>query len=291
MFSVCIRLLLFLGLLPGSVLSQPYIDLVGLKYSYSPASSGVINQDKTPISLGYANIGCTLPIPTNKAKTDAILLMPYYENWQVEAMGNGTRYRGWGLSAGMQKMLSAKFRILALIIYRYNKEEDLPKAALSSQQWGGVLLANYIRNDRLTLKLGVYYNKEFFGNFLVPLGGLDWQLNSRNNIFGTLPGAITWERKINTRFYYGANFRAITNSYRSFLSQGYGYWRIDENQLGGYADYYVSKHLVLTGELGHSILRKVRTGYPGQKKSEAMIQSEQDNLYLRLSMAYRLRLR
>lgn len=286
-----IPLLLFLELIAGSAQSQPYIDLVGVKYSYSPASSGLINQDESPVSLGYTTIGCTFPLPTNKAKTDAILLMPYYENWQVEAMGNGTRYRGWGLSAGMQKTLSPTFRITALVIYRYNREKDLPGAALSSHQWGGVVLANYIHTDRLTFKLGVYYNKEFFGNFLVPLGGLDWQLNSRNTIFGTLPGAISWEKKISSRFYCGANFRAITNSFRALLSLGYGYWRIDENQLGAFFDYYPSKHLVLTGEFGHSILRKIRTGYPGQKKSEAIIQSKQDNLYLRLSAAYRLRLR
>lgn len=286
-----IRLLLILELLSMSSLSQPYMDLVGLKYSYSPASSGLINQDESPVSLGYTTIGCTFPLPTNKAKTDAVLIMPYYENWQVEAMGNGTRYRGWGLSAGMQKTVSQKFRITALVIYRYNREKDLPGSALPSHQWGGVLLGNYIRNDRLTFKLGVYYNKEFFGNFLVPLGGLDWQLNSRNTIFGTLPGAISWEKKISSRFYYGVNFRAITNSYRALLSQGYGYWRIDENQLGGFADYYPGKRLVLTGELGHSVMRKLRTGYPGQKKSDAFVQSKQDNLYMRLSVAYRLRLR
>ena len=64
-------------------------------------------------------------------------------------------------------------------------------------------------------------------------------------------------------FYYGANFRAITNSYKKTQ----GYWRIDENQLGLYLDTYLSKNLVFNVEAGHSIYRKIRTGIKGIDKN------------------------
>ena len=75
----------------------------------------------------------------------------------------------------------------------------------------------------------------------MPLAGIDWKINARNNLFGILPGNLTYEHKINEHFYYGANFRAITNSY----AKSNGYWLIDENQLGLHLDTYLTKNLVL----------------------------------------------
>ena len=97
------------------------------------------------------------------------------------------------------------------------------------------------RNENLTWRLGLYVNNDLFGLFVMPLAGIDWKINARNNLFGILPGNLTYEHKINEHFYYGANFRAITNSY----AKSNGYWLIDENQLGLHLDTYLTKNLVL----------------------------------------------
>ncbi|MBK8521472.1 MAG: hypothetical protein IPL54_11610 [Chitinophagaceae bacterium] len=123
-------------------------------------------------------------------------------------------------------------------------------------QVGGAFIISNTRNENLTWKLGIYVNNELFGLFVMPLSGIDWRINARNNLFGILPGNLTYEHKINDHFYYGANFRAITNSYAKSNS----YWRIDENQLGLYLDTYFNKNLVLNIEAGHSLFRKIRTG-------------------------------
>ena len=111
----------------------------------------------------------------------------------------------------------------------------------------------------------------------MPLLGIDWQVNARNAIFGTLPGAISWESKLNKKFSYGANFRAITNSYRYAVDGLPGYMSIDENQLGAYADYNLGKHLVLNAEIGHSLFRKVknRTAGPETVKCKIRIRTRQ----------------
>jgi hypothetical protein len=192
---------------------------------------------------------------------------------------------------GIQKSLGPQWRLTGILFYRYNSATDLPPDIDKKHQWGTAIIANYIKKPTLTYKFGFYYNKEFYGNFIMLLLGLDWQLNSRNAIFGTLPGAITWESKVSRKFYYGANFRAITNSYRYALDGQPAYVSIDENQLGAYADYYIGKHLVINAEIGHSILRKIKTGLQDQKKSKANLESGQDNLYFRVMAAYRLRFR
>ena len=75
-----------------------------------------------------------------------------------------------------------------------------------SMQAGGALIAAYKKTEKLTWKLGVYVNGEYFGVFVMPLVGLDWNITSRDNLFGVLPGNLTYEHKINNQFYYGANF-------------------------------------------------------------------------------------
>jgi hypothetical protein len=131
----------------------------------------------------------------------------------------------------------------------------------TKMQIGGAFVLNNKRNDNLTWKLGLYVN---------------------NDLFGVLPGNLTYEHKINEHFYYGANFRAITNSYGNTN----GYWRIDENQLGIYLDTYFNKNFVLNIEAGHSLLRKIRTGAKDVFKFDANVN---DNFYAKASFAYRVR--
>jgi len=55
-----------------------------------------------------------------------------------------------------------------------------------------------------------------------------------------------------------------------------------------FADQYLTKHLVVNAEFGSSILRKIRTGTERKAKENWNIK---DNYYLKISFAYRMRLR
>ncbi|HSB93735.1 MAG TPA: hypothetical protein VLC28_11470, partial [Flavitalea sp.] len=103
-------------------------------------------------------------------------------------------------------------------------------------------------------------------------------------LFGLLPGNLTYEYMVTSKSYTGIAFRTLTNSYGVNDS----YYRFDENQLGAYYDFYVSRHLVLNGEAGHSILRKIRKGEYKEKGEKLNVN---DAWYLKASIAYRLRLR
>ena len=73
-------------------------------------------------------------------------------------------------------------------------------------QFGGYAIANYKKNARLTYKMGVYINGDFFGLFVIPLLGIDWQINEKDNLFGVLPASLNYEHKLNNHFYTGAVF-------------------------------------------------------------------------------------
>jgi hypothetical protein len=151
-------------------------------------------------------------------------------------------------------------------------------------QIGGAALFFAKKNETLTWKFGLYVNGDLFGLFVIPLAGIDWKIDDRSNLFGILPANLTYERKLNKKFYYGLNFRTFTNSY----ARDTGYWRVDENQLGGFTDFYVLKNVVFNLEAGSSILRKIRTGV--QRKADDSWNIH-DNIYFKISLAYRMRFR
>ena len=154
-------------------------------------------------------------------------------------------------------------------------------------QFGGVLLATYKKRETLKYKFGVYANSEFFGPFFMPLGGIDWRIDGRNNLFGVLPGRLTFEHKLNSRLYTGGTFRAITNSFR--LGED-NYLRINDNQLSGFLDCYLTKKIVITGEAGYGILRELKRGR-GYNKNYTEDYNWADGMFVRLAASYRIRLR
>lgn len=266
-------------LLSQKTSAQPFLDIVNLKYSTSP-DAGVINQNNNRVTVQYLGVGTNLPVQF-KNKKDAIIFSPFFEKWSVLiSNANRQHYYSIALPVTLSKTIpNSHWSFLITGIARLNDSSINKKTEM---QAGGALVVNYKRNKNLTWKLGLYVNNELFGLFVMPLVGIDWRINEKNNLFGLLPGNLTYEHKINKRFYYGATFRAITNSYANTA----GYWRIDENQLGLYLDGYVTKNMVLNVEAGHSLFRKIRTGVKQVSKTDAAVN---DNLYFKIGLAYRVR--
>ena len=260
-------------------IAQPYLDIVNLKYSISPYA-GLMNQNKNDVILQYYSVGTNLPLQFNNKK-DAVIFSPFFEAWASKINSTHRQnYYSVALPVSLSKTIPyTKWSFLLTGIVRMNDSSINKKTKM---QVGGALIVSKKRNENLTWKLGFYINNELFGLFVMPLAGIDWKINARNNLFGILPGNLTYEHKINKHFYYGANFRAITNSYAKSNS----YWRIDENQLGLYLDTYFNKNLVLNIEAGHSLFRKIKTGEKHISKADAKVN---DNLYIKVAFAYRVR--
>ena len=264
-------------------IAQPYIDLINVRYVNSP-DCGVINQNNKPATLRYLNVSTTLPFQF-KNKKDAIILSPYFESWSVKVKtvtNDFDEYYGIALPVTLLKTIpGTDWSFLATLIVRANANKFSEE---NMMQFGGAVLADFKANENLHYKLGIYANRELFGLFIMPLVGIDWQISNKTNLFGILPGHLTIEHKLGKRFYTGAAFRASTNSYAKEM----GYWRMDENQLGIYADCYLSKHLVLNVEAGHSVMRKIRNGVKDEFKNDW---KANDNVYFKIACAYRMRLR
>lgn len=153
---------------------------------------------------------------------------------------------------GLQHSFNDKFSATALFMPKV--ASDLKeKLNRFDQQYGVFFLMQYKVSKNLRLKTGLYYNKEPFGNFFVPLVGIDWQISKRWMWYGTFPFLNRLEYKINNRLYTGAGARIFGRSYRlnSYWNRDY-VWN-QENQVKYFLDFYMTKKLVSFIEIGRSI--------------------------------------
>jgi len=267
-------------IIAAPVFSQPYVDPFNIRYTsafHNKAASG------TPFSHLY--IGPDFPL--KQRNNGLIVISPAYESWNIDSASNKNylpSVSSIGLALSIVVPLDKNFWSLTVsAIPRFNSEG---LKLSNSFQMGGALLANYKKTETLKYKFGIYVNNEFFGTFLMPLAGIDWKIDSRNNLFGVLPGRLTYEHKLSSSFYTGATFRAVTNSYK--LTNG-NYLRIDDNQLSGFLDFYATKHIVFSGEAGYGIMRKLRYGN-GYNKNYLGDYNWGDGLFVKLCASYRIRL-
>jgi hypothetical protein len=293
--KVGIRLLTGMLFLFGIRLhAQPYLDIVSVRYQYSP-DAGMTRRGYQPSHFTYGNL--TYQAPGVFKDSSILIIGGLLEKWNIKSSGLShikPHFTGLALPVTYVKPLNQKWTATASLIPRFDTYSDVVVMFGDRMQWGGALLMTYKKSSQLKYKFGLYYNREYFGNFFVPLLGIDWRVNERLKLFGVLPGNLVLERKVSRKFYYGASFRALTNSYKSSSSNwldfdDHRFFRIDDNQLQAFADFYLAKNVVLTTEAGHSVFRRLRTGISkGISKYEAS-EKVNDNVLLRAGLAYRMR--
>jgi len=239
---------LFSGLMAKA---QTYVDPIQMRYT-----RGFRNPKAAATPFNHLWVGGDLPITLRKRSWQ--LLSPYYEQWNIDSAGKhniSPEVHSVALPAGLILTFPDTLWGLNLMpVFRWNGEELF---AENTFQFGGAVFATRQIRPGKKIRFGVYMNDEFFGLFVIPLLGADWRIDAKKYVFGLLPGRLSWEHRVSGSLYYGATFRAITNSYR--LKDGQ-YLRIDDNQVSVFLDYYPAKRICMMLEPGFGPMRRIRTG-------------------------------
>ncbi len=257
-------------LMYGIALSaQPFIDPVSITWI------------KSTRNIEYKNLSTTLPIEFKNKRT-IVVMSPYIEDWKLNgspALSN-KNFGGFGLPlTWIQQPKNSTWQWSVTAIYRKNDLHNY----FGKNQIGGAILINKQVNPKLTYKFGLYYNKEYFGNFIMPLIGIDWQIDNRTSLFGVLPGNLVIEHKSTNKLYLGSSFKAVTTS---FAMNKEKYLRIDDNRLSVFADLYLKSKFVLTVDAGHSVFRSIKIGSMAGEDEKLDFT---DNPYLKVQLSYRIR--
>jgi len=264
-----------------NVFGQPYFDLVSVTgWSIPQGGSSV------PASEDYITGAVAAPLKLTENKL--LLFKMYYEqrmlNFGSETGDRKVNLYGTGLPVTL--LLSkpdSSFKQAFTVIGRFNATEW--RFNSNSFQIAAAYLATWRLKPNLHVQLGMYYSREFFSDFFLPLAGIDWRISKRVNFFGVFPNAMRLEYNPVKNVYVGADFKSVLNSYRSQITDN-SYWKVLDNHLGLFAEYAFKGRYTLYAGSGISFLRKitnmniVTSSYP---------ELTGDQYYLKAGMYFRIR--
>lgn len=272
--------------------SQPFIDIINLRYqSFTPVN--YIASENRQMSINQPTGSINLPVPLKSM--DVLITGITYDKLRFTA--NNTDQRNLYsllIQAGYLKTWNGKWKTLFLALPRLNSDQlVLTKDAL---QPGGVLLFTYVKSEYLKYKFGLYYNREFFGHYFIPLAGIEWRPSPRINAFGVLPANMNIEYRVNKMLYTGFSWQSITSSYRMhdsdmkyFVRNGDRFW--GHNQVRMFINSYLTKNIVFFTEAGYTVFRKFEAYVAGREKTEHPVFAKTKNgTLLNAGIAYRIRL-
>lgn len=240
---------------PYNAHGQTYFEVFNLNYNYSPNNKYKNSDSKLDITDMNANF----KVPVVLKNGDAFILGLSGNRLDLDNSNDSLQdmvLSAANLQIGFNKSLGKKWQVLGVVIPKVSS--DFKDISSEDLQCGGLLLFTYIKNEKLKYKVGVYYNQEYWGPFIVPILGFDWQPNDKWDIFGSIPISATVSyhltKKINTGFY----FQAPTSSYRLSEKDNSMYLARTTNELYWFNEFYITKNIVFQEKLSYSVGRSFR---------------------------------
>ncbi len=188
-------------------------------------------------------------VPVVRPGGNTLILRATAEQLNLSNDQGFLRLRSLTMPLGVQwKTQHPKWKHTTLLIPKIAGQGNL--AFHERAQFGVYWLSQYTFSDSIRLKMGLYVNKEFFGIMYVPLLGLDWKINHRWSLYGTLPNSLRCSFVIKPNAWHtGIGFKSMVRSFRSDRADKYV--RYNEIQLKYFVECVILKNWVVYGELGY----------------------------------------
>jgi hypothetical protein len=282
--------------------SQPFIDLLNIQYAQTSISKLYKGKDEFKVNHEWKSYIFNAPIKLNEKKL--LLISPEINNRKylqsdstLTTQQNGSTtiiaysrfhedYISYALPITLIQNLNNQKSISVTLIYRQNKVYK-NSFAWSSDQLGGALLYTKTYSDKFKLKGGIYYNREFWGNNILPLLGFEWKASKNIYCWGILPTSANVDVSFN-KVHAGFAFRGIEESYSESYSS---YFRDREGHLKIYLNYYLIKKnqktgIALLAEVGQTVNRLYQ--FKAANSDNISKYNPAENIFIRVGVAVRL---
>lgn len=248
---LCIFVLV--SLFAGKLAAQPFADIISANYQmYSATYTDSAKGQKNYTDDAFFNF--FLPKVFKNGNTLLVRLNGESMNATISP-DSAYSYRLSSVSLPLGFKFVTKNKKWETIVIGIPKLASDFRGSVNAHDWqlGGVFLQHFVPNEKLKIKLGLYYNREAFGNFFMPLVGVDWKINKRLNLYGVLPSNYRFEVNIiKDRLYTGLCFKSATRSFSLSQKNNYDYVRYNEQQIKLFVDCFVYKKILVFAEAGYS---------------------------------------
>ncbi len=238
-------------ILAVSLRAQPNIDLV----SFSSQHFISTYEDSSKNKFYSQDNFLSLFLPVKFGKGNVFMLRINAEQLTVSRSANTTlNYSLYSLSVPIGLQLQSKnekWKYTGIIIPKVNS--DFADNLDYDGQLGGIGLITRVFNEKLQVRAGLYYNSDFWGHFFMPLVGVDWKVNDRFRMYGTLPGNYRFEFLLRKKMYAGISFRSAQRSFRLQKKYDDAFVRVKENQLKIFFEGFVVGKILIGIDIYRSI--------------------------------------
>lgn len=293
------NLLLFPILLLSAMFSnaQQTFTIADVNYMLSPNNS-YVQKDTTSNAHFYSGF-VTAPILINEKAT--FLAGIRGNSWKVKYSPELTwpeTYYSFGLSLGYNYKFNENKSFLFILLPRLNS--DYRYINSNALQLGLFTTYSKRSSEKFLWKVGVYFSTEFFGPFVVPLFGLNWDATSKLNIKGDLPIYAKIKYNVGNSFSTGLGYIALVSSYRLTGEFDDAYTSRYAIEPYAFAEVKFLKQLYFSAKFGYTMGRK----YPVYEKDDRLdwqlsfvkfgddrtqINPEiQDNFFIELGFAFKV---
>jgi hypothetical protein len=283
---------LYLVLLLWSLRSgaQPFVDIVN--YTNQNFFSHYNDSANSPVYIQDNLLNLFVPV---KFKNDNVLIIRLNSE---KAIVNRDGPSAWtenlfsvSLPVGFMYVAPGKkWKYTGIFIPKVNS--DMRDDLGNDFQFGGIALVTHVFRSDMQLKFGMYYNREFWGNFFLPLLGLDWRINEHWQMYGVMPSNFRIEYKLSKNWNTGVGWRSFQRSFRLSENFNNDFIWVKENQVKAYFEGFVYKNLLLTVDVYRSVTYELsRNDYSdvNQKKSGlSTFEPFQNNMGFTVGFAYRI---
>lgn len=250
---------------------QQYVDVARIYFSNTPQNKF----DGSEATTRVKELGADLTFPIVLNSKLAVLTGVFYEQTETRLFEDQSEQllTMTGLRAGLSITHSKKWSGSYMVVPKL--ASDMENVNGRDFQLGVIGLLKYAKHDRLSYKVGAYYNAELFGPLFVPLFGLYYQSPDKkfeSNL--TLPFQADANYALHKRINAGMNFNGQVRSFKlSELpeSGNEGYAVKASNELFTYLRFNLTDGLFLQVKAGYTLGRSYRVFEAGDKVSFASV--------------------
>jgi hypothetical protein len=256
-------IILIFILFSSSVSAQQKFTVATFDYMFSP--NNTYEETDTTSYTGYFSGSISYPIVLNDKST--IITGIRGNSWTVKYDPEQiwpTNFYSLGLTLGYNHNFSEDKSFVFILLPRLNS--DYKSINSNALQLGFLTTYNKRSSEKFLWKVGVYFNTEFFGPFVVPLFGLNWNVSDKLYILGDLPIWAKINYQVSKPFSFGVGYKALVGSYRLSGDFKDAYTSRFAIEPYFYLDFEVAKNIFLNGKAGYTMSRK----YPIYAKDDQL---------------------
>jgi hypothetical protein len=228
------------------------------QYSYSPFTI-----DGKKMNIQQMDATLTLPV-FHKMKKDSQLdfLLAGVEYNRLSLSGTGSQFGGnnftsISLPLTFQKSFSPKYSLTGTIIPTLSS--DLKDISGEDMLYSAAVMFNIRKSPTFSYSFGAAYSRQFFGNVLIPIIGIDWKIGDRWTLSGTLPVSEKVNYKLSDKSAVGvdADFSIGGGSYRLSKKLGSDYLQVQQLRSNLYYEYSPFKKFSIKASVGYNFSQKL----------------------------------